>query len=110
MRIVFTLFRADTKEELARFESPFGAVRTYRDLLAPKFQRKFLQGVTVVREGKAIKSVTFSKAAQIECAEANHRCRIQTAEGEPDRKNALTWDQFVMRMGLPDSFFRPIKP
>jgi len=110
MRIVFSLSRADTREEIATFESPFGAVRTYRDLLAPKFQRKFLKGITVVREGKVIKSVTFSKAAQIECAEANHRCRILTDEAEPARKNKLTWEQFVMRMGLPDSFFLPVKP
>jgi hypothetical protein len=109
MRIVFTLFRMDTKEEIASFESPYGALRTYKDLLAPKFQRKFLKGVTVVKEGKAIKSVTFSKAAQIECAEAKHRCHILTDEAEHTKKNKLTWDQFVMRMGLPDTFFMPTK-
>lgn len=108
MRIVFTLTRVDTKEELASFASPYGALRTYKDLLAPKFQRKFLKGVTVIRDGKAIKSVTFTKAARIECAEANHRCRIHQDEGEQAPKNKLTWDQFVMRMGLPDTFFAPI--
>jgi len=109
MRIVFTLTRVDTKEELASFVSPYGAIRTYKDLLAPKFQRKFMKGVAVVKEGKAIKSVTFAKGAQIECAEANHRCLIHMDEGEPSRKNKLTWDQFVMRMGLPDAFFQPIR-
>ncbi len=108
MRIVFTLTRVDTKGELASFVSPYAAIRTYKDLIAPKFQRKFLKGVTVVKEGKAIKSVTFSKGAQIECAEANHRCRIHMEELDPSPKNQLTWDQFVMRMGLPDTFFRPV--
>jgi len=108
MRIIFTLTRLDTKEELACFVSPYAAIRTYKDLLAPKFQRKFLKGVTVVKEGKSIKSVTFAKGAQIECPEANHRCRIHTDEVEPSPKNKLTWDQFVMRMGLPDALFLPV--
>ncbi len=109
MRIVFTLTRVDTKEEIASFVSPYGAIRTYKDLLAPKFQRKFLKGVTLVKDGKVIKSVTFAKGAQIECAEANHRCRIHTDEVETSPKNKLTWEQFVMRMGLPDAFFIPLR-
>ena len=108
MKIIFKLLRSDTGEELASFESPYGAIRTYKDLLMPKFQKKFLKGITVVKEGKALKSVRFEKNAAIECATDSHTCRIVLEEGEKV-KNRLTWDQFVMRMGLPDSFFSPIR-
>jgi|GEM_PF-5250628 len=109
MRIIFKLFKNDTGEEIASFESPYGALRTYKDLLMPKFQKKFLKGVIVTKEGKALKTVRFDKAAKIECATENHTCRILVDEGEKAKKNNLTWDQFVMRMGLPDSFFIPIR-
>jgi len=108
MKITFKLFTRDTGEELASFQSPYGALRTYKDLLMPKFQKKFLKGITVFKEGKALKIVRFEKHAAIECAAENHTCRIVLDEGEKV-KNRLTWVQFVMRMGLPDSFFIPLK-
>ena len=108
MRIIFKLFRNDTGEEIASFESPYAALRTYKDLLMPKFQKRYLKGITVTKEGKALKTVRFEKHAGIECATENHTCRIVLEEGEKV-KNKLTWDQFVMRMGLPESFFIPLR-
>ena len=107
MRIIFKLFKNDTGEEIASFESPYAAIRTYKDLLLPKFQKRYLKGITVVKDGKALKTVRFEKNAEIECATDNHTCRILTIECEKG-KNKLTWDQFVMRMGLPDTFFIPL--
>jgi len=109
MKIVFRLTKKDTKEEIATFVSPFGAIRTYKELLMPKFQKKYLKGISVIKEGKSIKSVKFEKAAKIECIVENHLCTITTEESELINPSKLTWDQFVMRMGLPESFFLPIK-
>lgn len=109
MKIVFRLIRKDTKEELATYESPFGAIRTYKELLMPKFQKKYLKGISVVKEGKTLKSVKFEKTAKIECIVENHLCFITTEESESATRSKLTWDQFVMRMGLPDSLLIPVK-
>jgi hypothetical protein len=109
MRIVFRLFNDRTGEEIASYASPYGPLRTYKDLLKPKFQLKFLKGITALKEGKAIKSVRFAPHASIACAAANRTCRIVIDESEAAPKNTLSWDQFVMRMGLPDSLLIPVQ-
>jgi len=102
LRIIFTVLNTETGEKLATYESAYGAIKTYSEMIMPQFPRLNQRGITITKTGERITKVNFAADARIIPNCKNKVCTITTKEGKANpNKNTVIWEAFIMKVLLP---------